>query len=257
MDSIRYETIKVRVEGTICFIQIYRPEDNNTVNDQLVEEFNEALCQCEETITVVVVEGLPEVFCFGVDFKSNLSGKTKDRTMKNNPEPIYDLWSKLVNGPFISIAHVRGKVNAGGIGFVAACDVVLADEAAQFSLSELLFGLMPACVMPFLIRRIGFQKAHYLTVMTQPISSHSATAWGLVDACDSTSEDLLRKHLLRLRRLSKTAITRYKKYIKSLDKFLLDSKPIALQANREVFSDIRNIKGIYRYVEEGIFPWEN
>ena len=41
--------------------------------------------------------------------------------------------------------------------------------------------------------------------------------WGLVDACEENSSALVRKHLLRLRRLNKTAITRYKRYISSLD----------------------------------------
>jgi len=62
------------------------------------------------------------------------------------------LWLRLATVRTVTISHVRGKANAGGIGFVAASDIVLADETAQFSLSELLFGLYPACVLPFLIR---------------------------------------------------------------------------------------------------------
>jgi len=120
---------------------------------------------------------------------------------------------RLATGPYVTIAHVRGTANAGGVGFVAASDIVLADETAQFSLSELLFGLYPACVMPFLIRRIGFQKANYFTMMTKPISAMLACEWGLVDAVEPVSEVLLRRHLQRLRRLSKTAIRRYKTYM--------------------------------------------
>ena len=95
----------------------------------------------------------------------------------------------------MSIAHVRGKANAGGIGFVAACDIVLADSAAVFSLSELLFGLMPACVLPFLVRRIGFAKANAMTLSTQPVGVQVAREWGLVDAFEENSDNLLRKHL--------------------------------------------------------------
>jgi polyketide biosynthesis enoyl-CoA hydratase PksH len=154
------------------------------------------------------------------------------------------------------VAHVRGKVNAGGMGFVAASDIVLADQTAQFSLSELLFGLFPACVLPFLIRRIGVQKAHYLTLMTKPIGVQEAQAWGLVDAHDADSASLLRTHLLRLRRLSKPAIMRYKRYMHDLDRALQHAKPVALAANREVFSDPENLKGILRFVEQGKLPWE-
>jgi hypothetical protein len=91
---------------------------------------------------------MPEVFCFGADFKEiQKNFENKNQPGQQDPEPLYNLWLQLALGPFITIAHVQGKTNAGGVGFVAACDVVLCDEKAVFSLSELLFGLMPACVL--------------------------------------------------------------------------------------------------------------
>lgn len=249
-----YETLRVRFDGDICFIQIYRPENNNTINDLLIREFSEALDVCEHAAKVVVIEGLPDVFCFGADF-NELQGSTEGAG-EQDPEPLYDVWLQLASGPYVTVAHVRGKANAGGIGFVAACDIVLCEEKTIFSLSELLFGLMPACVLPFLIRRVGFSKAHYLTLMTQPIAAKQAQEWGLVDACEENSENLLRKHLLRLRRLNKTGISRYKRYMNTLNNFPATSKPAALAANIEVFSDQGNLDKITRFVETGQFPWE-
>lgn len=253
-----YDCIRVRSEKGIWFIQIYRPDANNTINDRLIAELTEVIDLCRDSAKIVVLQGLPEVFCFGADFTE--IQQVFDNTSQyqgQNPEPLYDLWLKLVFSPFISIAHVRGKVNAGGIGFVAACDIVLCEEKAVFSLSELLFGLMPACVLPFLIRKIGFSKANYLTLMTQPISAKQACEWGLVDAYEEASDNLLRKHLLRLKRLSKDGISRYKRYVNSLDDNLIKSKPKALEANVEVFSDQNNIRKISHYLKTGEFPWED
>lgn len=252
-----YQTIRVRFEEPICYLQFYRPEANNAINDLLVEECHHVLTQCEESITVVVLEGLPEVFCFGADFKEIHAEIARGgQRGEHSPEPLYDLWLKLATGPYITISHVRGKANAGGVGFVAASDIVLADETALFSLSELLFGLFPACVMPFLIRRIGFQKAHYLTLMTQPVSVQQGHTWGLVDAYEPQSDSLLRKHLLRCRRLSKTAISRYKRYMSELNNSLYQSKSLALAANQEIFSDQQNLEGIFWYIDKGQFPWQ-
>lgn len=250
-----YHTLRVRWQETICFVQIYRPEANNTINDRLLAELSAVLTECTTAATVVVLEGLPEVFCFGADFQQM---KTSGGPIAeaSDPGPLYDVWYQLATGPFITVAHVRGKANAGGLGFVAACDIVLADESAQFSLSELLFGLYPACVLPFLIRRIGFQKAHYLTLSTQSISVQQAFDWGLVDCHEPQSDALVRKHLLRLRRLSKDAIMRYKAYANRLNDSLANSRALAVAGNIEVFSDPKNIAGIVRYVEEGVFPWD-
>jgi polyketide biosynthesis enoyl-CoA hydratase PksH len=251
-----YQTIRVRFQEPICFIQFHRPERNNTINAELIDECHQSLDQCEESITVVVLEGTPEMFCFGADFQGMFEEMGRGQSQEHDPAPMYDLWERLATGPFITIAHVRGKANAGGVGFVAASDIALADETAQFGLPELLFGLLPACVLPFLVRRVGFQKAHYLTLTTQPISAQQAHAWGLVDAYEKQSESLLRKHLLRLRRISKTSIRQYKKYLSESNDLIAQLKPLALATNREAFSDTRNLAGIARYVEKGLFPWE-
>ncbi len=252
-----FQTIRVRFDEDICFIQIYRPDANNTINDIMIQEFTEVLDQCDETAKIIVIEGLPEVFCFGADFKGLQNSIDNDeQNQEQNPEPIYDLWLRLAKGPYVTIANVRGKANAGGVGFVAACDIVLSEEKAIFSLSELLFGLMPAAVLPFLIRKIGFNNANYLTLMTQPISTKKAQEWGLVNAYEENSENLLRKHLLRLRRLSKKGIMRYKNYMNSLNNFPDISKSKAIAANIEVFTDQENLDKIARFVKTGQFPWE-
>ena len=252
-----YETIRVRFEDDVWFIQIHRPEANNAINDCLIEELSEVISLCQDSAKIIVLEGMPEVFCFGADFKEiQTNFENKKLHQQQNPEPLYNLWLQLAFGPFITIAHVQGKTNAGGVGFVAACDVVLCDAKVVFSLSELLFGLMPACVLPFLIRRIGFAKANYMTLMTQPITAKQAQEWGLVDACEEKSDNLLRKYLLRLRRLSKAGISGYKRYVNTLDEALVKSKPKALEANIEIFSNQDNLGKIVRYVKTGRFPWE-
>src|SRR5215471_2396446 len=257
-----YQTVRVRFRDPICFVQFDRPEANNTINDRLITECHDVLAFCEARpagaapITVVVFEGSPEVFCFGADFQGMHDDLATGTSGDQGPASLYDLWLQLATGPFVTVAHVRGKTNAGGMGFVAASDIVLADETAQFSLSELLFGLYPACVLPFLIRRIGFQKAHYLTLMTQPISAKQACEWGLADAHDHLSDALLRRHLQRLRRLSKVAIRRYKAYTSRVGAPLQDLKAPAVAANMEIFSDPENLQAITQYVERGVFPWE-
>ena len=249
-----YQTIKVRFEEQVCYLQFHRPEDNNTINDCLVEECHQVLALCEKTITVIVLEGLPDVFCLGADFKEMHHKIACRQLCENNPEPLYNLWLRLATGPYVTVSHVRGKVNAGGVGFIGASDIVLSDYTAKFSLSELLFGLYPACVLPFLIRRIGFQKAHYLALMTQAISIQDAYASGLVDSYEAHSNTLLHKHLLRLRRLSKTGIMRYKHYMGELHDAMTQSKSLALAANREMFSDRDNLDKIYHFIEKGQLP---
>lgn len=261
-----YQTLRFKQDQGIGTIQFYRPEANNAINDVLVSECRQVLATYGKDLSVLILEGLPTVFLFGADFKAlHAHGQQLDAGFPANGAPdagassaeaLYDLWLELATGPFVTVAHVQGRANAGGIGFVAACDIVLAETQATFSLSEMLFGLYPACVLPFLRRRIGGARAQYMTLMTQPISAEMALSWGLVDAIDANSPDLLRKHLLRLRRLNKKAIGRFKRYQAGLDSELLSARAAAVAGNREVFTDPENLAAISRYVETGQFPWE-
>lgn len=250
--TAEFQTIRTRLEAGVLWVQLHRPAANNTINRALVAECIEALARSEETTRVVVFEGLPEVFCFGADLEE--LARSKDGL--GDPEPLYDLWDRMNTGPFVTIAHVRGRTNAGGVGFVAACDVVIAEEGATFSLSELLFGLMPACVMPFLVARVGPSRARYMTLMTQPVSVRDAHAWGLVDAYGNASGDLVRRHLLRLTRLPKAGVERYKRYMRSLSTLPANARASALAANREVFADPENRKKVLEFVGGGRMPWQ-
>jgi polyketide biosynthesis enoyl-CoA hydratase PksH len=252
-----WRNLTVQFDDGICRIRIDRPDTGNAIDARLVDEMDSVLDEYEASTRIVVIEGLPDKFCVGADFMQLDARLTTGDSLKApDPAPLYDFWTRLATGPYVSIAHVQGRANAGGVGFAAACDVVVAAQTSSFSLSELLFGLMPACVLPFLIRRVGFARAHYMTLTTQPIGAAQAREWGLVDVCGADSRDLLRRDLLRLRHLKKDAITRYKRYMASLDDSLAMSRAPAVAANLEVFGDADNLQGISRYVNAGKLPWE-
>jgi enoyl-CoA hydratase/carnithine racemase len=257
MDELNWATLRVRRQGRACFVQIHRPDANNTVNTVMIDELRQVYARAAGLdVNVVVLEGSADVFCYGADFGAIGQAALEGKATSFDPEPLYQLLHQMAFGGMITVAHVRGKVNAGGVGFVAASDVVIADERAVFTLSELLFGLIPAVVLPFLIRRTGLQHAHYLAATTLPISAPRACEWGLVDAYDADSHTLLRRHLLRLSRLSTKAIARYKAYLSELAPMSEGTKRAALNANREVFSDPENLAAIIKYNERGLFPWE-
>ncbi|WP_195571651.1 enoyl-CoA hydratase/isomerase [Paenibacillus sp. 1001270B_150601_E10] len=252
-----FETIRVREQGPVAYLQLNRKEANNSINGRMIDECTAALSRLEPHIQVVVLEGLPEVFCSGADFSQVHEQHERGDASLDVAEDLYTLWERLSSGPYITIAHVKGKVNAGGVGFVAACDIVIAELEAQFSLSEMLFGLFPACVLPFLIRRIGYQRSHYMTMSTQAISGQLAYEWGLVDAVGADSSLLLRKHLPRLTRISKDAILQYKAYLAELQLDLSSMKSKAVRANLMMFSNPQNRERISRYETTGLFPWEH
>src|SRR5258706_3101671 len=128
MTITAYETIKVRFEDSICFRETARPEAKNTINPRLVVELSEVVSACEESATVIVLSGSPEVFCYGADFKDiarrnamlTIRERQGEDVHEAGPGPMYDLWLRLATGPYVTIAHVLAQVYAGVHGFVSA-----------------------------------------------------------------------------------------------------------------------------------------
>ncbi len=246
-----YETLTVDRRDGVLTVQLNRPEAGNAINAGLVADGPSGGAMRGAT----AVGSGADRFGGSLLLPAAISRRRPPPTCED-PESLYDLWLRLANGPFVSLAVARGRVNAGGVGLAAACDIVLADGTASFGLSEMLFGLFPACVLPFLIRRVGAQRAHYLTLTTQPVDAAQALAWGLVDAVEDPVEGLLRRHLVRLRRLGKPAIGRYKRHRAEAARQLAEAEPAALAANRALFNDPQIRADIRRYVTEMKFPWE-
>lgn len=253
------ELIRVSKKGDICTLQFYRPERKNTLNKEMIEECLRVVCECEQNAKILVIKGLPDVFCFGADFSwmDEQDYTSNQQGQEHDPSLLYDLWLRIAMGPFISIALVEGRVNAGGMGFVAACDIVLSGTNAEYSLSELIFGILPACVMPFLAKKTGYQRANYMTLMTSPFTARELLYWGLIDAVSDNPDELLRRHLLRLRRLPRDGIIRHKRYMNKLNPMLIDLQDMAVEENRSTFSLPSVISNISRYVESGKLPWED
>lgn len=252
-----HETITVRRQGPVCRVRFDRPEHDNAINDAMIRECHEVLDSCErDGCGVVLFEGSAEAFCVGADFTAFTPAHGSDVASEYDPAPLYDLWLRMATGPYVTLSHVRGRANAGGVGFVAASDIVIANTTATFGLSELLFGLYPAMVLPFLTRRVGYQRANYLTLTTRAVDAPQAAQWGLVDRCAESTGPVLAQHLGRLSKLSPDGIARYKGFMNKEIAPIRRHREAAVSANVEIFTDEHNLRRITRFVENGVYPWE-
>ena len=62
---------------------------------------------------------------------------------------------RIATIPKPTIARVQGPAYGGGVGLIAACDIAVATFDAQFCLSEVKLGLIPAVISPYVIAAIG------------------------------------------------------------------------------------------------------
>lgn len=114
--------------------------------------------------------------------------------------------------PAATLCVVEGSVSGGGVGLVAACDVVIATRAASFVLPELLLGLIPAVVMPVIAERIGAAQTRWLALAGETLAVDDAHRVGLVDERSDDPSLTVAARLKRLLRASPAAVARLKQH---------------------------------------------
>jgi methylglutaconyl-CoA hydratase len=104
----------------------------------------------------------------------------------------------LYRCPKPTIARVQGDVYAGGTGLVAACDIAVSVDTAQYCLSEVKLGLIPATISPYVIRAMGPRAAHRYFLTAERFSAAEALRIGFVhevvkaDALDAKVAEISR-----------------------------------------------------------------
>jgi polyketide biosynthesis enoyl-CoA hydratase PksH len=236
-----------------------RPAQRNTLTQQTLNELSRAIDDAERDpdCRVVLLQGSGGTFCSGMDFAELIDRVDSDLGGAPVHDVHYmDVLRRLSSTGQIVISAVDGQVMAGGIGLLAASDLVFATPAARFSLPEALWGLLPACVLPLLIRRIGFQNAYRMTLTTETWTADQARQTGLVDEVTDTLDDTVRRRLLRLTRLEPETVRGMKAYFK---KMWYLSEAMERTAIAEIDSLIRQPRvqeNVRNFVEHKRFPWE-
>jgi enoyl-CoA hydratase/carnithine racemase len=178
-----------------------------------------------------------EPFCLGMDLGrlggSLKAGAAEEAAARRAAVEAYGaLLERIASLPKPVLAFVGGPVKAGGVGLVAACDVVIASASASFELSEVLFGLIPANVIPWLIgRRLGLQKARYLILGAVCLTAEQARECGLADqACaDEAAEACVKTYLKTLMRAEPGALAATKAFLEQVaDLPAAESRPLAV-----------------------------
>jgi methylglutaconyl-CoA hydratase len=115
--------------------------------------------------------------------------------MRHHPRPI--------------VAAVRGRALAGGCGLATACDVILAEERAQFGYPEVNIGFIPAMVMAILRRSLSEKRAFELIAMGEIISAQTALEIGLINRIfsEDTFDNEVDAYVSRLAAKSASAVS--------------------------------------------------
>ena len=234
---MNYETLQVSVDMGVGMIRMNRPEVRNAFNETMVAELMQAFqaADADEDVRAVVLAGQGPAFCAGADL--NWMKKIAGYGLEENRADALRL-ATMLNTIYMmkkpTVARVHGAAYAGGMGLLAACDIAVAAEEAEFCLSEVKLGLTAATIGPYVVAAIGERQARRYFLTAERFGAAAALRIGLVHSLVPMAEldagvDALLGNLLAA---SPAAIASSKELIRSVARGPIDQDMIAATAAR-------------------------
>lgn len=177
--------LRTEIAGGVARVTLNCPQKRNALTRELIGLFSGALAAIrrDESVRLLIVGAEGPVFCAGMDLgemQSRAASPNAAEEWHEDTRVYRELVEALYRFPVPTLAALQGPVLAGGVGIVAACDLVLAAEGAFFALPEPKRGITAAIVSPLLIHRVGFAGASHLLLSGRNVSADTALRMGLV-----------------------------------------------------------------------------
>jgi methylglutaconyl-CoA hydratase len=176
--------LRIEEEGPALRLSIDRPDVRNALGPAVVAEIARGLDRAATaaSIRVVVLTGVGKIFSAGADLASMREQGAGDLAENRaNALSMGELFHRIYHFPKPVVARVPGPAIGGGVGLMAACDVIIAAESAFFSFSEVRLGIVPALISPFCLRRLGIAATRRFFLTGEKLSASVAEKVGLVD----------------------------------------------------------------------------
>lgn len=248
--------VRSEIADGVCFVTLVAAANGNAINFDLIDGLEEALdaVDADPDCRALVLTAEGDTFCRGLDLEAFfVHGRLPERDqLRRLPACLARL--RRCRVPVIAVAD--GEAMGGGVGLLAACDLVLGTPNARFMLSEPIVGLVPATIVPFLLLRTGPARLRAMTLSTRGIPAAEAHTWGLVDELVTDVEPALRAQLQRIFRSAPQALAETKRYYDRLSAADLDEQ---IEAGLDLFTgwlarpDVR--AGVTAFGEGFAPPW--
>jgi len=261
-----YQTIEYKIEQQIASVYLNRPDIHNAFNETMISELIDIFQYLSETdneiVRVIVLRGNGKSFCAGADLNwmRNVANYTYEQNFSESyqlSQCFYTIYT--CKKPTISIVH--GAAIGGANGLLAATDFAYALPETVFSLSEVKIGIIPACISPYVIKRVGEYNAKDLMLSGKRFNAEDAKKYHLIN--DVFLPDEFDQKINDLIALLKTSGPQAMAHCKNLIHKITNELSIneALEYTAKIIADIRasdeGQEGMAAFLEKRKPSWIN
>lgn len=166
--------VKLEVSRRAATITLNSPQTRNALSSDLISELLQAIKRADESESrVIVLTHTPPAFCSGLDLKQVAGGSVDLAGLER-----VILGLRQVRQP--TIAVLTGAVRAGGLGIMAACDLVVVAPSVSFAFSEVKLGAVAAAISVPILARVRWSSVAAAFLTGDEFDAARALAIGLV-----------------------------------------------------------------------------
>lgn len=164
-------------------VRLNRPDRRNAFDAQTIAALTAMFKEIanDRAVRCVLLRGEGKVFCAGADADWMRAAARQDKAANlADARQLAEMLRTVYEAPQLTVALVHGAAIGGGAGLVAACDVAVAVKGTKFRFTEILLGLTPATISPFVMDAIGPSRARALFATAEGFDADYAEQIGLV-----------------------------------------------------------------------------
>lgn len=167
----------------VARVTLDRPEVHNAFDDALIAGLTGEYRRLgdDARVRVVVLAANGKSFSAGADLNwmRRMAAYSEAENLRDS-QALAELMRRIDRLGKPTIAAVQGNAFAGGTGLIACCDIAIAVDTAQFAITEVRLGLVPAVISPYLIRALGERAARRLFLTAERFDALEARRLGLI-----------------------------------------------------------------------------
>jgi methylglutaconyl-CoA hydratase len=175
--------LQIQINKAVATVTLNRPEVRNAFNDEVIVELMQTFKDLGSRADVrcIVLAANGPAYCAGADLNwmRSMAGYSHEQNLADAGQ-LAAMLQTIYECPKPTIAKIQGDVYAGGTGLVAVCDMAVSVDSAQYCLSEVKLGLIPATISPYVIRAMGARAAHRYFLTAERFGAAEALRIGLV-----------------------------------------------------------------------------
>lgn len=167
------------VSGRVARVTLDSPRNRNALSTRLLDELLHAFERAaqDEAVRVVVLTHTGGTFCAGVDL-NEVTGEDDPNTARGIR--LTAVMRAIAAHRRPVVGQIDGHVRAGGVGLVAACDLVVAGPKSTFALTESRLGLAAFAISLTVLPRLTSRAAARYFLTGETFDAATARGIGLV-----------------------------------------------------------------------------